>query len=1144
MLPIKLRMAGLRSYRTERVIEFGNPGLVAVIGDTGAGKSSILEGITGGLYGSCTWDGRGLGELISDGVQTLQLELTFSVDGHTWTVSRSASRRNYPPSKHHLHCHDTGENADGERAVSERVVALLGLDRQQFLRVVVLPQNRFMELLTARRTERNTILKGIFRLDDLDQIRLSAEALLSELDPRLTDARVARAKLAPDPAAALAGAEQRRATAQAQRDQLRNVHGRVSDHLRAAENLRNSAAEVGRNVERVTTALTAAGDVDAALLAAGSAAVDLDAAAADLAFDRQRLTQQHTRAQSALDAAAIAGEDAAVLAAALQTLASLDAAVPALAADHLELSAEDSRIATDADALEVLRRLQQTKAEEVAAAKRALSPLQEEAAEAADARELAHAMLTTLADAYVAATTSATRVDAIRSTLVATRASARLTAEEVRQATTAADAADAALQELRRRNAAAHAAAECKPGDPCPVCDRPLPETFTPSASVDDDAARTRLGERRTKAEQLNRAASTAAEKARRAADDLAGAIGEETTHLVGLADAAADSVAALSAVEGGQPTAAGVALAVVDLAGVRTSLAGNCGIGEPAAIRASASDLASTPTLDTTAAQPAARNAAADLLRAARDVATADVDHLLAPLIRHAEELRDRCSRASGGLDALTQTVATLQVQQQERARAHDRDHDALAAQRERLLTDANRVACQLTTLPSSAADLATAAALVDVPVASLCPALATPGGAARIGDRIPAVPGEVTVSLPDDSRGWSAAAFTAAVAAVTARLKDAHMILEGHRRDLRAAREGLTDLAGREERQAADRDRLIAGPVRRAAAALQTIRTRTLDLQTALAAVTSDGSAQAAAPDHAARVKLPEPANDSAVTAEAVTTYRSAVAELLTAVDAIASAGQETIAALTDSAAAAQAAATRLLAGHALADLAALERAEIDAATRQEMANREAHRARAEQPVAAALDAGIGEATAALGVLREVRKALSSAKFVDFVIGRRSTALLRVASTLLGQLSAGGYGFAEDFKIIDRRAGSERDVKTLSGGETFLASLALALALVELAGRSGGRVDSLFLDEGFGSLDAAILAEALDVLRGHVATGRLVTVISHLHAVAADLDRVLLIIKSPGGSDLRWLEPAEREKLLLDDVSAGLTR
>ncbi|MGH3301280.1 MAG: AAA family ATPase, partial [Streptosporangiaceae bacterium] len=152
MRPITLTMAGLRSYRSERTIHFGDPGLIAIIGDTGAGKSSILEAITGALYGACTWDNRGIGELISDGVQTVQLELTFAVAGHTWTISRSASRNNYPPSRHVLHCHDTGEKLTGERVVTARITELLGLDTKQFLRVVVLPQNRFMELLNARRS--------------------------------------------------------------------------------------------------------------------------------------------------------------------------------------------------------------------------------------------------------------------------------------------------------------------------------------------------------------------------------------------------------------------------------------------------------------------------------------------------------------------------------------------------------------------------------------------------------------------------------------------------------------------------------------------------------------------------------------------------------------------------------------------------------------------------------------------------------------------------------------------------------------------------------------------------------------------------------------------------------------------------------
>ena len=58
---------------------------------------------------------------------------------------------------------------------------------------------------------------------------------------------------------------------------------------------------------------------------------------------------------------------------------------------------------------------------------------------------------------------------------------------------------------------------------------------------------------------------------------------------------------------------------------------------------------------------------------------------------------------------------------------------------------------------------------------------------------------------------------------------------------------------------------------------------------------------------------------------------------------------------------------------------------------------------------------------------------------------------------------MSGDRYGFSETFEIIDRLTGLPRGVKTLSGGETFMASLALALGLVELAGRGGGSLDAL---------------------------------------------------------------------------------
>jgi len=90
--------------------------------------------------------------------------------------------------------------------------------------------------------------------------------------------------------------------------------------------------------------------------------------------------------------------------------------------------------------------------------------------------------------------------------------------------------------------------------------------------------------------------------------------------------------------------------------------------------------------------------------------------------------------------------------------------------------------------------------------------------------------------------------------------------------------------------------------------------------------------------------------------------------------------------------------------------------------------------------------------------------------------------------------------------------------------GGETFLASLALALGLVELAGRGGGRFDSLILDEGFASLDSAALTCALDELERRAASGKLVALVSHLDALADMAPEVLYILQQDGSSVARW--------------------
>ncbi|MBR5513474.1 MAG: SMC family ATPase [Ruminococcus sp.] len=108
-------------------------------------------------------------------------------------------------------------------------------------------------------------------------------------------------------------------------------------------------------------------------------------------------------------------------------------------------------------------------------------------------------------------------------------------------------------------------------------------------------------------------------------------------------------------------------------------------------------------------------------------------------------------------------------------------------------------------------------------------------------------------------------------------------------------------------------------------------------------------------------------------------------------------------------------------------------------------------------------------------------------------------------------------------ELDVIDHYNGSERSVRTLSGGESFLASLSLALGLSEEIQSSAGgiSVDTMFVDEGFGSLDEETLNLALNAIQGLAEGNRLVGIISHVSELRKRIDRQIIVRKShTGGS------------------------
>ncbi len=140
-----------------------------------------------------------------------------------------------------------------------------------------------------------------------------------------------------------------------------------------------------------------------------------------------------------------------------------------------------------------------------------------------------------------------------------------------------------------------------------------------------------------------------------------------------------------------------------------------------------------------------------------------------------------------------------------------------------------------------------------------------------------------------------------------------------------------------------------------------------------------------------------------------------------------------------------------------------------------------------------------------------------LNANHFEKWLLDEAMTALADGATDLLRTLSGDQYSLRVDakngsFVVVDHRNADEvRSARTLSGGETFLASLALALALADriamLAARGSARLESIFLDEGFGSLDPDTLDVVASAIEELGATGRLVGVVSHVAELAERL-------------------------------------
>ena len=179
-----------------------------------------------------------------------------------------------------------------------------------------------------------------------------------------------------------------------------------------------------------------------------------------------------------------------------------------------------------------------------------------------------------------------------------------------------------------------------------------------------------------------------------------------------------------------------------------------------------------------------------------------------------------------------------------------------------------------------------------------------------------------------------------------------------------------------------------------------------------------------------------------------------------------------------------------------------------------------------------AAVLRDEVTAASEKASVAESLARHLRSDGFERWMMVGAIAELVSGANTILDELSRSSYSLHSDedgsFDIVDHTNADEiRPVSTLSGGETFLVSLALALSLAEtLASGGGSQLDAIILDEGFGTLDDESLDVVASVLESLTTSGLMVGIITHVKALASRAPARFVVNKGPAGSRVQAVE------------------
>ncbi|MDZ4168477.1 MAG: SMC family ATPase [Coriobacteriia bacterium] len=514
MRPIVLTICAFGPYAATQTVDFrelGDKRFFLIHGPTGAGKTSVLDALTFALYGATTGDersGKEMRALQADAAQLTEVTFDFGVGPDTYRIWRQPEQER--PKKtgggttvekpkaalwKRTGCASDADEGEvlatkiGE--VDARVREILGFDCDQFRQVVVLPQGRFREVLSADVKTREDILRQLFRTERFVRITDFLKQRRNEARRAVEDLFSQRAGVF-----ANAGVESR--------DELDALVGAAETAVRDAENVSTHAASVAESARAALEAGRSVATVLAEAKTAAEALEALEAGSDDIVLVRDELAGARAAlgAQSAFDARRVAHE---TLARVSVEHAAAVTELPKLEGAHvLACQAADAADAVEAAIHEIDRlELAATEAERHAAEAGRLAEFRASAAGAE-----------------------------------AELAKAREQLESVRDEATAAHTSACEVEERWRANRAAALAEALKPGEPCPVCgasEHPAPAVAGQAAVADAELDATRALAARTAA-----AHAAAAERVTAA----------ERTHVTASAKAATEVQAAGEAAE------------------------------------------------------------------------------------------------------------------------------------------------------------------------------------------------------------------------------------------------------------------------------------------------------------------------------------------------------------------------------------------------------------------------------------------------------------------------------------------------------------------------------------------------------------------------------------------------------------------